>query len=68
LQKSIDIGGGRDWRSFDMLGAVYNKMGRRDEAIQAGRRALELALPVQDGEQVRNLRAKLASYERAQRR
>ena len=68
LQKSIDIGGGRDWRSYDMLGAVYNKMGRRDEAIQAGRRALELALPVQDGEQVRNLRAKLASYEQAQRR
>ena len=68
LQKSIDIGGGRDWQSYDMLGAVYSKMGRQDDAIQAGRRALELALPVQDGELVRNLRAKLASYEQAQRR
>jgi Flp pilus assembly protein TadD len=65
LQKSIDIGGGRDWQSYDMLGAVYSKMGRQDDAIQAGRRALELALPVQDGELVRNLRAKLASYEQA---
>jgi Flp pilus assembly protein TadD len=67
LQKSIDIGGGRDWQSYDMLGAIYSKMGRQDDAIQAGRKALELA-PVQDGEQVRTLRARLASYEQAQRR
>ena len=68
LQKSIDIGGGRDWQSYDMLGTVYSKMGRQDDAIQAGRRALELALPAQDGELVRNLRARLASYEQPERR
>ena len=67
LQKSIEISGGRDWQSYDMLGTVYSKMGRQDDAIQAGRRALELALPVPDGELVRNLRARLASYQQAPR-
>jgi Flp pilus assembly protein TadD len=61
MQKSIEITGGRDWQSYDMLGAVYSKMGRQDDAIQAERKALELA-PVQDGDVVRTLRAKLASY------
>ena len=68
LQKSIEIGGGRDWQCYDMLGAVYSKMGRPDEAIRAGRRALELALAGQDGELVRNLRAKLAGYEQTRQR
>jgi Flp pilus assembly protein TadD len=68
LQKSIEMGGGRDWRCYDMLGAVYSKMGRPDEAILAGRRALDLALAGQDGELVRSLRAKLAGYEQARQR
>lgn len=68
LQKSIEIGGGRDWQCYDMLGAVYSKLGRRDEAIQAARRALDLALAGQDGELVRNLRAKLAGYEQTRQR
>jgi Flp pilus assembly protein TadD len=66
LEKSIEIGGGRDWQSYDMLGAIYSKMGRADEAIHAERQALEVA-PVQDSDLVRNLRAKLAVYQRAQR-
>jgi Flp pilus assembly protein TadD len=67
LRKSIEISGGKDWQSFDMLGSIYSKMGRSDDAIQAERKALELA-PVDDGEQVRTLRAKLANYEQSQRR
>jgi Flp pilus assembly protein TadD len=67
FRKSIEISGGKDWQSFDMLGSVYSKMGRSDDAIQAERKAVELA-PVDDGEQVRMLRAKLASYEQGQRR
>jgi hypothetical protein len=51
-----------------MLGAVYNKMGRPDDAIQAGRRALDMALAGQDGELVRKLRATLASYEQTRQR
>jgi Flp pilus assembly protein TadD len=68
LQQSIEMGGGRDWRCYDMLGAVYSKMGRPDEAILAARRALDLALAGQDGELVRSLRAKLAGYEQARQR
>ncbi|MEI9975467.1 MAG: hypothetical protein WDO73_27405 [Ignavibacteriota bacterium] len=60
LQKSIEVGGGKDWQCFDALGAVYSKWGRADDAIQAERKAVDLAAPVQDGELVRSLRSKLA--------
>ena len=62
LQKAVELSGGQDWQCFDMLGAVYSKMGRPDDAIQAGRRALDLAVAGHDEELVRNLRAKLARY------
>ena len=68
LQKSIEISGGRDWQCYDRLGTVYSKMGRPGEAIQAGRRALDLALAGQDGELVRKLRARLATYEQTRQR
>ena len=68
LQKTIKIGGGRDWQSYDMLASAYIKTGRIDDAIQAGRRAMELALPLQDEGLIRTLRAKLANYEQAPRR
>jgi Flp pilus assembly protein TadD len=63
FRKSIEISGGKEWQSFDMLGAIYSKMGRSEDAIQAERKALELA-PVEDGV---ILRARLASYEQGQR-
>jgi Flp pilus assembly protein TadD len=68
LQKSIEISGGRDWQCYDMLGTVYSKMGRPEDAIQAGRRALDLALAGQDGELVRKLRATLAGYQQTRQR
>jgi Flp pilus assembly protein TadD len=67
LQKSIEAGGGRDWQPYDTLGAVYSKMGRPDEAIHAERQAVDLA-PTDDEDLIRNLRARLAAYEQAQRR
>jgi Flp pilus assembly protein TadD len=68
LQKSIELSGGRDWQCYDLLGTVYSKMGRPDDAIQAARRALDLALAGQDGELVRKMRAKLAGYEQTRQR
>jgi tetratricopeptide (TPR) repeat protein len=65
LQKAIELSGGRDWQCYDMLGAVYNKVGRPDDAIQAGRRALDLAVADHNEELVRALRAKLAGYEQS---
>jgi len=46
-----------------MLGTVYSKMGRPDDALQAGRRALDLAVAEHNDELVRTLRGKLAGYE-----
>jgi len=62
LQKAVALSGGRDWQCFDMLGSVYSKMGRPDDAIRAGRRALDLAAAGHNEELVRSLRDKLASY------
>jgi len=63
LQRAVELSGGRDWQCYDMLGAVYSKMGRPDDAIQAGRRALDLAVADHNEELVRTLRARLADYE-----
>jgi Flp pilus assembly protein TadD len=45
-----------------MLGAVYSQMGRPDDAVQAERQALDLAVAGHNEELVRTLRAKLADY------
>jgi Flp pilus assembly protein TadD len=63
LQKAVDLSGGKDWQCFDMLGAVYSKMGHPEEAVQAGRRALDLAAAGHNEELVRTLRDKLAGYQ-----
>jgi Flp pilus assembly protein TadD len=63
LQKAIELSGGQDWKCYDMLGAMYSKTGRPDDAIQAWRRALDLAAAEHNEELVRALRAKLAGYE-----
>jgi Flp pilus assembly protein TadD len=68
LQKAVEISGGRDWQCFDLLATVYSRMGRPEDAIQAGRRALDLAAGGQDGELVRNLRSKLAGYQQTRQR
>jgi Flp pilus assembly protein TadD len=65
LQKAVELSGGRDWQCFDMLGAVYSKLGRPDDAIQAERRALDLAAAGHDEELVRAMRTKLAGYEQS---
>ena len=50
------------------LADALAQAGRISDAIEAGRRAVELALPTQNRELVRNLQAKVAGYEQAQRR
>ena len=63
LQKAVELSGGKDWQCYDMLGSVYNKIGRPDDAVEAGRRALDLAVADHNEDLVRTLRAKLASYQ-----
>jgi len=65
LQKAVELSGGKDWQCYDMLGAMYSKTGRPSDAIQAGRRALDLAAADHNEDLVRALRAKLAGYEQS---
>ena len=62
LQKAVELSGGRDWQCYDMLGTVYSKMGRPEDAVEAGRHALALAVEDHNEELAGALRAKLASY------
>jgi Flp pilus assembly protein TadD len=62
LQKAVELSGGKDWQCYDMLGAVYSQMGRAEDAAQAERRALDLAVADHNEDLVRTLRAKLADY------
>ncbi len=63
LQKAVDLSGGREVRCYGMLGDFYSKMGRTDDAVDAWRRALELAEASHNEDQVRSLRSKLAGHE-----
>jgi tetratricopeptide (TPR) repeat protein len=65
LQKAVELSGGQDWKCYDMLGGMYSKTGHPDDAIQAWRRALDLAAAEHNEELVRALRAKLAGHEQS---
>ena len=67
LQKAVGISGS-EWQSYDLMATLYNRMGRSEDAVQAGRKALDLAIAGKDGDLVRNLRGKLAEYEHGQSR
>jgi Flp pilus assembly protein TadD len=60
LQKAVELSGGRDWKCYDMLGAMYSKTGRGADAVEAWRRALDLAAADHNADVVRALRAKVA--------
>jgi Flp pilus assembly protein TadD len=62
LQKAVELSGGKDWHCFDMLGAVYFKAGRPAEAVEAARRAVDLADAEHNAQLVESLRGKLARY------
>ena len=57
LQKAVELSGGKDWQCYDMLGAMYSKTGRPSDAVEAGRRALDLAAADHNEELVRALRS-----------
>jgi Flp pilus assembly protein TadD len=65
LQRAVELSGGQDWRCFDLLGAVYSKVGRLDDAVQAESRAVDLAAKDHNDELLSALRAKLARYQQA---
>ncbi len=64
LEKAVQLTGGKDWECLAALGSAYNRAGRGSEAIEATRRALNLALQAHNQEVARSLRATLERYQR----
>jgi Flp pilus assembly protein TadD len=64
LEKAVQLTESKDWRCLSGLGAAYNVAGRKREAIDVARRALDLALQSGDTEVAANLRATLERYQR----
>ncbi|HTQ56052.1 MAG TPA: tetratricopeptide repeat protein [Bryobacteraceae bacterium] len=65
LKKAVELSGGKDWRCFDMLGTVYFQEGRRADAIEAEKEALQLEEAEHDQRVEDMLRDKLQHYEQA---
>ncbi|MGB9458584.1 MAG: tetratricopeptide repeat protein [Bryobacteraceae bacterium] len=63
LQKAVQLTGGKDWECLAALGSAYNRAGRESEAIEATRRALNLAVQAHNQEVARGLRATLERYQ-----
>ena len=61
-EQAVTLSSGQDPLILDLLGRLYAQTGRLPEAIEATRRALEIASRANDRLLVRDLRARLASY------
>jgi Flp pilus assembly protein TadD len=71
FQKAVELSQGKNWQPLAALADAYDKAGRSTEAVQAARRALDLALQAHDEQLENSLRAILERYEsgvKAQRR
>jgi Flp pilus assembly protein TadD len=64
-EQAVALSGGQDPRLLDMLGRIDAQAGRLAEAADATRRAIDLASRAGDGRLVRDLQARLSSYEAA---
>jgi tetratricopeptide (TPR) repeat protein len=63
FERAVVLSGGREPLSLDMLAAMYYEVGRFPEALQAARRALDLAMQLNNQELVTALKARIAIYE-----
>ena len=64
LEKAVQLSGGKEWQCLAALGAAYSKVGRPADAVQAVRRALDLAVEGKNEQLEKALRATLERYER----
>ena len=64
-EQAVALTGGQDPRLLDMLGRVNAQAGRLAEAADATRRAIDVASRAGDERLVRDLQARLSSYESA---
>ena len=63
FEKAVELSGGNEPQSLEMLAAMYAELGRFAEAARTARRALALAERNHDATRAQMLRARIASYE-----
>jgi tetratricopeptide (TPR) repeat protein len=64
-QEAVALSNGQNPLVLDLLGRLYAQAGRLPEAVATTRQALEIAIQANDQPLVRDLRARLSSYEAA---
>ncbi len=63
FEKAASLSQGREPLSLEMLAAMYSEMGRYREAVEAVRRALDIAVSQNNSELAEKLRTRLAFYQ-----
>ena len=63
LEHAATLSREKDWRCLAELAKVYDKAGRSADAVQAARKALELALRQNDQQVAASLQQALSQYE-----
>jgi len=63
FEKAVELSGGNEPQSLEMLAAMYSELGRFPEAAQTARRALAIAEREKDVTHSQVLRTRIASYE-----
>jgi Flp pilus assembly protein TadD len=63
FEKAIELSGGNEPQSLEMLAAMYGEVGRFSDATQTARRALAIAVSENDTAHSQALRARIAYYE-----
>jgi Flp pilus assembly protein TadD len=63
FEKAVELSGGNEPQSLEMLAAMYGEVGRFSDAAQAARRALTIAVRENDAARSKALRARIAYYE-----
>jgi tetratricopeptide (TPR) repeat protein len=63
LEKAVELSGGNEPQSLEMLAAMYAELGRFSEAALTARRALAIAVRENDAARSQELRGRIAYYE-----
>jgi tetratricopeptide (TPR) repeat protein len=63
FEKAVELSGGQEPQSLEMLAAMYSEVGRFPDAARVARRALEPARRQNDNSLADTLRARIAYYE-----
>ncbi len=63
LEQAVNLSGGREPLSLEILAAMYDEVGRVPEAVRAARQALEIAMLQNNRDLAITLKARIATYQ-----